>query len=72
MANKVYFIQADDANGENQDLIVVAENPEAARKYWEDYYEGETEGCSLKVRIIPGVVPQRGPGPVTWEEVAIV
>lgn len=69
--NSLFFIRADNCDGENQDLLVIASDAVQAEKFWYDYYEleDEVEEKPLWVRGVPGVVPTAEAGPIAWNDI---
>jgi hypothetical protein len=71
--NHLFYVRADDDNGDNRDLFVVAPTQTAASTYWRTYAReqwGLDEDVMPEwVRIIPGVTPTRAEGPIGWDEI---
>lgn len=67
---KLFFVRADNEDGENLDLHARADTEEEARKAWNDYYnEGEVEEPNHPMSCIKwvGEIPVEGPkGAISW------
>lgn len=62
----LFFVRADDPNGENLDLLVEALNRDDAEALWQDHFELET-GCKP---LWIGVVPVTGQaGIIDWKRI---
>lgn len=68
-ANQLFFVRADDVDGNNQDLLVVAPLQADAFEFWRKHYELAEQEMPEWVRPVPGVTPNREPGPISWDEI---
>lgn len=69
--NRLFFVRADNADGENLDLLVVAENKASAEASWRTHYGLDFESVPEWVGDVPGVVPVEGcdEGAIDWDAV---
>ncbi len=67
--NRLFFIAALDANGENIDLLVIAADKPQAERFWREYYELSETFTPALVGVVPGVVPTEEAGAIDWEAV---
>jgi hypothetical protein len=68
-ANQLFFVRADDVDGHNRDLLVVAARQSDTFGLWRKHYELDASDLPEWVRPVPGVTPNRAPGPIGWEEI---
>ena len=78
-ANKLWYVRAQDTNGDDMDLLVVAATEQRARQLWREYYESTVEEGDLLlehfpdidwVGPVPGVTPDPGPErAIPWAEI---
>lgn len=68
---ELYFVRADDSDGENKDLLVVAANKVHAQKIWEAYFDvdNSSEPAPTYIGVVPGVTPSREAGPISWSDI---
>lgn len=68
--NQLFYVRADDVDGNNLDLHVVAEKQADVFAFWRDAYGLLETDMPEWVRAIPGVSTNRAPGPIGWNEFA--
>ncbi len=68
---KLFYVRADNSDGENLDLMVVAQNKEQVRKIWSDHFEIEDDDDEAPawIGVVPGVTPACEPGVIEWEAI---
>jgi hypothetical protein len=65
----VYYVRADNDDGENQDLHVVAANKDDAETCWRKEYDLHEDKKPEWIAAIPGVTTTREAGPIVWAEI---
>lgn len=60
----LYFIAAEEENGENLDLMIEAADRAEAVRLWDSYYE-RTLGPSIHHRVFQ-ITPTGSPGALAW------
>lgn len=65
--NQLFFVAAKNADGDSQDLHVVASDVDTATAFWRTHWELDDADKPEWVGAIPGVVPTCPPGPISWE-----
>ena len=55
--NRLFFVRADNLDGESLDLLVVAEDEAQAETSWRSYYNLDIEVRPTWVGSVPGVAP---------------
>lgn len=63
---KIFFVRADDENGENQDLLVVATDKAQVVGYWREYYDLDDSHSPDWVGALPNASSTDTPGPIPW------
>ena len=66
--NSLFFVRADNCDGENLDLLVIASDAVQAEKFWYEYHDQEGEKPEW-VRGVPGVTPTAEAGPIAWDAI---
>lgn len=67
---KLYYIQAEDENGENHDRFVVAETPGEAERLW--LADVPDRANLIRVREIPSNLVGSSARVISWDELPIV
>lgn len=68
-APQLFYVRADDVDGNNRDLFVVAAAQADVSGFWRAHYELDDGDVPLYFRPIPGVTPNRALGPIGWDEI---
>lgn len=70
-AKKLFFVRADNDDGENLDLLVVAQDKPAAEAAWRTHYELSSDDRPNWVGDVPGVTPDASceEGAIDWEAI---
>lgn len=64
---KLFYVRADDEEGENLDLFVWAETHFSAAGLWAEYYGMDAGYAPDAVTEIP-TTPPAAPGPIPWSD----
>lgn len=69
--NSLFFVRADNCDGENQDLLVIASDVVQAEAFWRSYFEDSLSDSDNPewVRGVPGVTPTAEAGPISWNAI---
>ena len=67
--NSLFFVRADNCDGENQDLLVIASDVVQAEKFWATHYELDDDEKPQWVRGVPGVSPTADAGAIPWDAI---
>lgn len=70
MTLNVYYVRADDENGEDQGLLVRAAKVEDVVPHWQKYFDLEDSAKPKFVGQLPGVTATGEPGPINWAHIA--
>lgn len=67
--NALFFVRADNCDGENQDLLVIASDATQAEEFWYKHFELEDNEKPQWVNVVPGVTPTADAGPISWSDI---
>lgn len=66
----LFFVRADNEDGESLDLLVIAKTEAQAVHLWYEYFCGYDDGVKpMWVAIIPGVTADAPVGPIPWSTI---
>ena len=68
----VYFVRADNEDGESLDLLVIAKTKDQAVDLWGDYFEHQsaTGVKPMWARPVPGVTADAPIGAIPWSSIS--
>jgi hypothetical protein len=66
-SNQLFFVRADNGDGENLDLLVVAEDKMQAETLWRTHYD--VDASPEWVGTVPGVAPTSETGAIDWASI---
>jgi len=64
----LWFVRADDADGNNNDLLVWAAGEDEVLRHWREYFYPDDEPDTSPEWIKPIPLARR-PGPISWDEI---
>ncbi len=69
--NRLFFVRADNSDGENLDLLVVAPDKAEAEAHWRSHYGLDFESRPDWVGDVPGVLPMASceAGAIEWDAI---